>query len=364
MMARTDALTRQALTCKTNVVPLTLDIEDTASCRQLAQTIEHILKHLKKHQAFRYEEIKSLRSVASRSPLFNIVVNIIPFEAAASFAPAQRSEIRNLRSGGAQDLVFNMRPDLDNQTLRLEIDADSGLYDTASLVRHCRGIQTLCALLYDDPENLSVAALRQHFSLSLLGKTANDNVVDIMQRIERAAIQAPQRAAILTPAHASSPLRTLSYAVLQQQWHALADALTPARAAHTVLLLDLPQGPEAIICMLAALQLKMPFVNLNAKGDGASHHQLLEQFSDAILITDRTLPSFHSEPDALAHWHASTLDMPTDFARFTVFRRQTSTEAPAFPAGTGYLMFTSGSTGMPKGVIGARHALNVLSMRR
>ncbi|MEX0632519.1 hypothetical protein M8494_12000 [Serratia ureilytica] len=40
----------------------------------------------------------------------------------------------------------------------------------------------------------------------------------------------------------------------------------PARAAYTVLLLDLPQGPEAIICMLAALQLKMPFVNLNAKG--------------------------------------------------------------------------------------------------
>ncbi|WP_373565562.1 condensation domain-containing protein, partial [Klebsiella pneumoniae] len=74
MMARTDALSRQALTCKTNVVPLTLDIEDTASCRQLAQTIEHALKQLKKHQAFRYEEIKSLRSVASRSPLFNIVV--------------------------------------------------------------------------------------------------------------------------------------------------------------------------------------------------------------------------------------------------------------------------------------------------
>ncbi|WP_273890634.1 hypothetical protein, partial [Serratia marcescens] len=60
-----------------------------------------------------------------------------------------------------------MRPDLDNQTLRLEIDADSGLYDAASLVRHSQGIQTLCTLLYDDPENLSVAALRQRFPLSL-----------------------------------------------------------------------------------------------------------------------------------------------------------------------------------------------------
>ncbi|MVZ10501.1 hypothetical protein GP913_26280, partial [Enterobacteriaceae bacterium 8376wG6] len=129
------------------------------------------------------------------------MVNIIPFEAAASFSPAQRSEIRNLRSGGAQDLVFNMRPDLDNQTLRLEIDADSGLYDAASLVRHSQGIQTLCTLLYDDPENLSVAALRQRFPLSLLGKTANDTVVDIMQRIDRAAVQAPQRTAILTPEH-------------------------------------------------------------------------------------------------------------------------------------------------------------------
>ncbi|WP_163594558.1 hypothetical protein, partial [Klebsiella variicola] len=83
----------------------------------------------------------------------------------------------------------------------------------------------------------------------------------IMQRIDRAVVQAPQRTAILTPAHASLSLRALSYAVLQQQWRALADTLAPARAAYTVLLLDLPQGPEAIICMLAALQLKMPFVN-------------------------------------------------------------------------------------------------------
>ncbi|MEX0632520.1 hypothetical protein M8494_12005 [Serratia ureilytica] len=42
------------------------------------------------------------------------------------------------------------------------------------------------------------------------------------------------------------------------------------------------------------------------------------------------------------------LDMPADFAHFTVFRRQTAAEAP-LSAGTGYIMFTSGSTGMPKG---------------
>ena len=263
MMARTDSLTRQALTCKTNVVPLTLDIEDTASCRQLAQTIEHRLRQLKT-SSIPLRRDKSLRSVTSRSPLFNIVVNIIPFEAAASFSSAQR-EIRNLRSGGAQDLVFNMRPDLDNQTLRLEIDADSGLYDATSLVRHSQGIQTLCALLYDDPENLSVAALRQRFPLSLQGKAANDNVVDIMQRIDRAVVQAPQRTAILTPTR----FIIAKSAVLCRFAAAVACAGRcpgPARAAHTVLLLDLPQGPEAIICMLAALQLKMPFVNLNTKG--------------------------------------------------------------------------------------------------
>lgn len=361
MMARTDYLTRQALTCKTNVVPLALDIDETASCRQLAQTIECTLKQLKKHQTFRYEEIKSLRSVVSRSPLFNIVLNIIPFEAAASFSPTQRSEIRNLRSGGAQDLVFNIRPDTDSQTLRLEIDADSGLYDRDSLVRHSRGIQTLCALLYADPGNLSVAQLRQRFPLSLQGKASNGNIVDIMQRIERTAVQAPQRAAILTPSHASSALRSVSYAVLQRQFRALADVLAPARSSHTALLLDLPQGPEAIICMLAALQLNMPFVNLNSRGDGTEYRRLLEQFGDAILITEHPLSPVHSEPGAFAHWRASTLDMPTDFAHFTVYRRRTSTEVPAFPVGTGYIMFTSGSTGTPKGVMCARHALNVFS---
>ncbi|MEW7001220.1 hypothetical protein M5585_17590 [Serratia ureilytica] len=191
------------------------------------------------------------------------MVNIIPFEAAASFSSAQRSEIRNLRSGGAQDLVFNMRPDLDNQTLRLEIDADSGLYDAASLVRHSQGYRP-CAPCCITTRKIFPSRHCDNVS-RLQGKAANENVVDIMQRIDRAVVQAPQRTAILTPAHASLSLRALSYAVLQQQWRALADT-APARAAYTVLLLDLPQGPEAIICMLAALQLKMPFVNLNAKG--------------------------------------------------------------------------------------------------
>ena len=200
-------------------------------------------------------------------------------------------------------------------------------------------------------------------SRSLQGKAANDNVVDIMQRIDRAVVQAPQRTAILTPTHASSSLRALSYAVLQQQWRALADALAPP-VPHTPCCCSTCRkgGGHHLHACCAAVEnaVRQP----EYQRDRAAPRQLLEQFSDAILITARTLLSYHSEPDALAHWRASTLDMPADFAHFTVFRRQTATEVPAFPDGTGYIMFTSGSTGMPKGVIGARHALNVLSMRR
>lgn len=359
MMARTDHNARQALICKTNVIPLALDIDETASCQHLAQTIESKLKQLKKHQAFRYEEIKSLRGIANCSPLFNIVVNVIPFEAATSFSPTQRSVIRNLRSGGAQDLVLNIRPDIDNRAFRMEIDADSGLYDSASLVRHSQAIQKLCSLLYAESENLSINKLRRHFPLSLQGKECSDDVVDIMQRIEYIAAQTPQHIAILTPAHVSSSVRTISYSNLFQQVSALAETLAFACSPNTVLLLDLPQGPEAIICMLAALQLRIPFVNLNTSNDETEYYRLPEQFSKAILFTAQQLTAVHSELAPFVQWGILKLDIPAGFSHFTVYHYQKIADTHTLPTGTSYVMFTSGSTGTSKGVICTRHSLNV-----
>ena len=360
MMARKGHLARQALTCQTNVLPLAIDIKETTTGLQLAHEVERKLKQIKKHQAVRYEEIKSMRGNTSHSPLFNIVVNIIPFEASASFSPTQRSVVRNIRSGGAQDLVFNLRPDINSQTLRLEIDADSGLYDRASLARHSLAIQKLCSLLHSEQENASVRQLRQHFPLSLYGKEHDSDVVDVMQRIERTATHAPQSLAICTPEHPSKSLRELSYTLLQQQVIIWSNLLVSVRSTNTALLIDLPKGPEAVIFMLASLQLNMPFVNLNSNADDAEYRRLLEQFDDAILITERTL-NRHSLLRASFHWQSLALAVPKDYTHCALFHRRMPANNTEFPAGIGYIMFTSGTTGVPKGVICGRWALNVFT---
>ncbi|MEX0632518.1 hypothetical protein M8494_11995 [Serratia ureilytica] len=145
-------LTRQALTCKTNVVPLTLDIEDTASCRQLAQTTGTHAQATQKHQAFRYEEIKVWRSVTSRSPLFNIVVNIIPFEAAASFSlRAAAKSVQFTLQEARRIWSSTCVPISDNQTLRLEID-DSGALRCGQPGAASRGYRPCAPCLYHDPE--------------------------------------------------------------------------------------------------------------------------------------------------------------------------------------------------------------------
>lgn len=360
MMARTESLTRHALICKTNVLPLALDVGETTTGLQLAQEIECRLKQIKKHQTFRYENIKSMWGHASDSPLFNVVVNIIPFESATLFSAAQRSLVRNLRSGGAQDIVFNIRPDIDNQTLRLEIDADSGLYDRSSLVRHSQALQKLCALLHGENGQKSIWQLRQYFPLSVYGTESGGNVVDIIKRIECIIAQSPQRPAICTPEHPSPSLRNLSYGLLREYVTTWAAILAPICTPNTALLLDLSRGPEAVICMLVSLQLNIPFVNLNTGAGDVEYCRLLEQFHDAILITERTFKRY-ALISTLPHWQNLTLFPSGDYENLTFFRHQKPDNNAVLPVGISYVMFTSGTTGTPKGVMCSRYSLNVFT---
>ncbi|MEX0493719.1 AMP-binding protein [Raoultella terrigena] len=353
MMARTGHLMRHALICKTNVLPLTLTLDENTTGRQLAYEIERELKQIKKHQDFRYEEIKNLRNHFNLSPLFNIVVNIIPFESVTSFSSEQHSLVRNLRSGNAHDLVFNIRPDIDNEMLRFEIDADSGLYDRASLIQHCQAIQKLYRSLHAKKGSTSLQQLREHFALSLSGNLSNSEVSDVLHCIEHTVNHAPELLAICTPEHTSASLSQISYAQLQQYIITCSESLGALITPNTVVLIDLPKCPEAIICMLASLRLNIPFVNLNSGANDVEYRRLLEQFNDAILITGQTF-KHKNLLNGLTHWQKLEFDNPL----LTIYRHREPDNYTELPPGIGYIMFTSGSTSAPKGVMCSRHSLN------
>lgn len=353
MMNRTNQITRQALLSMTNVLPLTLDIDEKITGYQLAKEIELKLEQLKKHQAFRYEEVKNLRSKKIQSPLFNIVVNIIPFEMEVCFSDQQYSIIRNLTSGGAQDLVLNIRPDSRNNVLRLEIDADSGLYDQESLIRHSKSIQNINDLLYSESQMLSISELRKSLPLSLLGQCSS-NANDITLRIEHITSIMPSSKAICTPDHIYPVLKTVSFAFLQQQVIELANTISFICSSNTTLILNLPQGPEAIICMLAALKLKIPFASLNVKSDEIDRSRLLEHFSNAILISYSIL----SCDSVQLNFDEITSDIPNVLSHLFFYHKKVQENVNELPIDVSYIMFTSGSTGLSKGVMCSRFSLS------
>lgn len=355
MMNRTNQITRQALTSMTNILPLTIEIDEQTISHQLVDQIEQKLALLKRHQALRYEEIKNLRSKEIQSPLFNIIVNTIPFEMEVFFSNQEYSVIKNLASGGAHDLVFNIRPDCKNGALRLEIDADSGLYDEGILFQHCKGIQDICNLLFSESQMLSIPDLRKVLSLSLQGQVSgHENVIDIIARIEHITTSLPGSKAICTPEHIYPALRTVSYAFLQQQAIELANTINLIRSANTTLILHLPQGPEAIICMLAALKLKIPFTNLNVKNVDNERTMLLENFGNVILISDVILScdSFQLGLDLI------TPCISNDLSHLFFYRKKVEENTNELQIDTGYIMFTSGSTGLSKGVMCSRLSLS------
>ncbi|MGS0627695.1 AMP-binding protein [Photorhabdus asymbiotica] len=360
MMARADDVSRQALICKTNVVPLILSIDETSSYLSVAHEIENKIKQLKKHQDFRYEEIKKLRGNDNNTNLFNVVVNIIPFDNEIRFLDNTDSNIHNVRSGSAHDIVFNIRPNAARKNIRLEIDANSGLYDYEQLSLHCSSIQHLFTFLDNSQQDFTVSTLRCKLPASHLGTIQTTGEPDdIIQRIIRHGTSCfAGNIAIQTPEHLLPYFRYISYRQLVDYSYSWIEQLSKYHlSSSTVLLINLPKGPEAVACMIAALSLKLPFATLNISASEQDCIWLISQFSDVIVVSSQ-LSSLMEKVRVSPAWQITQGFCPRLFPHCALIQLKTDHVTIELPANVAYIMFTSGTTGTSKGVICGRESLN------
>ncbi|WP_069812824.1 non-ribosomal peptide synthetase [Streptomyces sp. TP-A0874] len=134
---------------------------------------------------------------------------------------------------------------------------------------------------------------------------------------------------------------SLSYSELMDRAHGVAAALRESGARPgTVVALALPRCPELIVALLGILASGAAYVPLDPRWLGQRARTVLDDAEPALVLTDRATAR-RLPPSSARTVFLEDLDRPGA-------RPLAPADGPG-PADTAYLMYTSGSTGVPKG---------------
>lgn len=158
------------------------------------------------------------------------------------------------------------------------------------------------------------------------------------QRIAEHARATPQAIAL------TDATQRLSYRQLQAQVTTLADALHAQGVGRgAIVALALPRSADLVVAMLAAWQVGAAYLPLDPQWPQARQALMLEQAAANLLLVDAA---------QLEQWQGAGLRVSTLTQLLNATPVVTRTSEPATQGEeAAYVLFTSGSTGIPKGVV-------------
>lgn len=148
---------------------------------------------------------------------------------------------------------------------------------------------------------------------------------------------------------------SLTYAELERQVSALAASIAERGVtAGSIVGLALPRSASLVVALLACWRLGAAYVPLDPQWPVARRAQVLEQAGAALLLTDHRAPADDAAEPVLVLDVFQAIDHGAGLVPVAAHCSQGSDVA--------YLLFTSGSTGVPKGVvIEQRHVLGYIA---
>src|SRR6202035_5727142 len=332
-----------------NSLPLRFRL-DGGSWAELARATFAAEQELLPHRRYPFAR---LQQEHGRRPLFETVFNFVHFHLLAGLRGAAGVEVRGAPGHERTNFPLAAHASLaiSDSRVGLLLLADGREIGTAQL-KALAGIyaRTLEAMV-DDPRALYELApilspAESHQLLAEWNDTRAELPAALSTAHELVAAQArlhPQRAAVVQGGE------TMLYGELERRSSQLAHALVAAGAGPGARVgICLPPRPELLIALLAVLETGSAYVPLDPAGPPA---RLAFQVADSglswVLTLDELAPAlpagvpiFRLDAD---RWPAAAKGPPA---------------LPAAPESLAYVLYTSGSTGEPKGVMVAHRNLS------
>ncbi|MCM2476480.1 amino acid adenylation domain-containing protein [Rhizobium sp. CG5] len=320
-----------------NILPLRLCIDEE---RDLVSWLRESAARMaadRRHGRYRHEQIRrDLGLLGGNRRLYGPLVNVLPFDAVPLLAGADTT-LTLLGTGPVDDITFSFRGDPARGSFCIEVDTNPDLYPPDAGPRHA---ERLAAFLLS-----AVRAARSGARLRDLETVTPPEAEWLIHGLNATshAVKDPTLTAIIEKAFGEFAEReavrfentSLSYAQLDQRTAALAEMLLARGIGRgSIVAVALPRSIELIVALVAILRAGAAYMPLDLSHPAERLNRILASARPLLLLAEETLAGV--EVSLPRDWPLA----PAGTAR--------PVQAPSDAA---YVLYTSGSTGEPKGVV-------------
>jgi len=359
-MGRMGSNTARAPAMVMNIMPVPLGVDESMPMDDVYKTTARTLRAARRHGRYRSEQLRrDLGLLGGSRRLHGPLINVLPFLSDEDAFPGVRAHTHVLCAGPVDDLTITWRADATGQQLRLILEANPALYPQAQVQAHAQRLHTFVQRALAAPCLRAVPTLtpaeHQHWVIAV-----NATAMPVASTTLPALIAESMRRH--APQHALEYAgQTLTYAQLDDATQTLTRRLWDHGVRHgDIVALAIPRSVALIVALLAVQRAGAAYLPLDTQHPPARLQRLLDDAQPKLLLTLTDLRDRFADdvpcllldaPDVATAWCDPAANRAPDDPTSA-----DSAQTPQ-PDDAAYVLYTSGSTGAPKGVVVTHDAI-------